>query len=139
MPLLTRLFIKSALVFFLLGLVLGALLAAGPLFGFSSSLEGLFPVMLHVLVVGWLTQLIFGVAYWMFPKASMQRPRGSETAAWITYITLNLGILLRIAGESLAAQNPAAVWDWVLLVSALLQWVGGTAFVTNTWNRVKVK
>jgi len=42
-------------------LVLGILLTSGVT-------NGLFPVYIHLLVFGWLTQLIFGVIYWMFPK-----------------------------------------------------------------------
>jgi hypothetical protein len=31
------------------------------------SIAGMFPVYLHLLNFGWLTQLLFGVALWMFP------------------------------------------------------------------------
>ncbi|PJB67886.1 MAG: hypothetical protein CO094_02665 [Anaerolineae bacterium CG_4_9_14_3_um_filter_57_17] len=61
MPLLTRTFIKTAMVCLAFALVLGILLTSGVT-------NGLFPVYIHLLVFGWLTQLIFGVIYWMFPK-----------------------------------------------------------------------
>ena len=75
MPLLTRTFIKTAMIDFALALVLGILLTLG-------ISNGLFPVYIHLLVFGWLTQLIFGVVFWMFPKFSVEKPRGSETLGW---------------------------------------------------------
>ena len=75
MPLLTRIFIKTAMIYLALALVLGILLASGVT-------NGLFPVYIHLLVFGWLTQLIFGVVFWMFPKYSVEKPRGSEALGW---------------------------------------------------------
>ena len=92
MPLLTRTFIKTAMVCFALALMLGILLALGVT-------NGLFPVYIHLLVFGWLTQLIFGVASWMFPKYSTENPRGNETIGWWTYALLNIGLLLRAIVE----------------------------------------
>ena len=33
---------------------------------------------IHLLTVGWLLQLISGVAYWMFPRHPSAPPRGDE-------------------------------------------------------------
>lgn len=92
MPLLTRTFIKTALIYLALALALGIALAFG-------ATNGLFPVYIHLLVFGWLTQLIFGVVYWMFPKYSTQKPRGHESLGWVTYALLNLGLILRAIAE----------------------------------------
>ncbi|MBZ0304883.1 MAG: hypothetical protein K8I82_02325, partial [Anaerolineae bacterium] len=81
------------------------------------------------------TQLIFGVALWMFPKYSKEKPRGSENLAWTTYLFLNVGLLLRLIGEPLTALNYQT--GWMLAVSAVLQLIAGWVFVINTWGRVK--
>jgi len=132
MPLLTRTFIKTALVYFVLALLLGILLA---LHGSNS----LFPVYIHLLVFGWLTQLIFGVVYWMFPKYSNQLPRGREVLSWVTYGTLNIGLILRAIAEPLQASQASNLFSVLLVLSAILQWFSGVAFVANTWQRVKEK
>lgn len=136
MPKLTRWYLKIALIYFLAALLTGLILSAPPWFPFSS-LPGLSPVYIHLFVVGWLTQLIFGVTYWMFPKFSMENPRGSETLGWVTFILLNIGLILRAIGEPLVIQLPESVWGWILVLSALLQWLAGIGFVLNTWSRVK--
>ncbi|MCC6499992.1 MAG: hypothetical protein IT313_06960 [Anaerolineales bacterium] len=130
MPLLTRVFIKTGMICLALALALGVLLA----FGVTN---GLFPVYIHLLVFGWLTQLIFGVIFWMFPKYSAERPRGSETLGWLTYVSLNLGLLLRAIAEPLQSTQPNSFSGWTLVVSALLQFLAGLAFVLNSWKRVR--
>jgi hypothetical protein len=137
MPVLTRLFIKTSLVYLALALLISLALAAQPLGWFD--LPGLFPVYIHLFTMGWLTLLIFGVAYWMFPKYSQARPRGSEALGWVTYLLANLGLILRAVAEPLNTAQAGGVWGWLLAVSALAQWLAGMAFVFNTWGRVKEK
>ena len=101
----------------------------------GADLAGLDLSMLHLLVVGWITQVIFGVAYWMFPRYSAQRPRGSERLGWITFGSLNAGVLLRVVGEPRHALGEATAG--VLVASALLQLLAGWTFVLNTWPRIR--
>ena len=138
MPLLTCWFVKTSLVYFVLALIAGLLLAMGSVSN-TLSIAGLFPIYIHLLVFGWLTQLIFGIVFWMFPKYSREKPRVSEPLGWATYGLLNLGLLLRAIGEPFNAHQPNSVWGWALVASAALQWLAGMAFIVNTWNRVKEK
>ena len=138
MPTITRWFIKSSFVCLGLALLAGILLAVQPLFSLPA-LNGFFPIYIHLLVFGWLTQLVFGVVFWMFPKYSSARPRGSEPLAWWTYGLLNAGLLLRLIAEPLNAAQPGAVVGWMLVLAAIVQLSAGVAFVLNTWPRVKGK
>lgn len=137
MPLLTRLFIKSALLYFIAALLAGLLLAARSVLNLPPLLAALNPVYFHLLMVGWITQLIVGVAHWMFPKFSREEPRGREWLTWAVFWGLNSGLLLRVVAEPAltASGNPA--WGRLLALSALLQWLAGMAFVINLWPRVK--
>lgn len=137
MPGLTRWFIKSALAYFVISLVLAVAVAAPAVLPISPAIAVLGPVYFHLFMVGWMAQLIFGVVYWMFPRYSKEQPRGSEKLAVATYGLLNLGLLLRTVGEPLHALGPAAQWGWLVALSAVFQWLAGLAFVLNTWARVK--
>lgn len=139
MPPLTRWFVKTSFVYFALSLLLGVLLAAQSAWNILPSAAAFFPTYFHLLAEIWISMLIIGVVFWMFPKYSLDRPRRSERTAWASYILLNAGLLLRLFSEpanSLAA-SPAALWDILLILAAMLQWLGGLAFVVNTWGRVK--
>jgi uncharacterized membrane protein HdeD (DUF308 family) len=100
---------------------------------------GLFPVYIHLFVLGWLTQLIFGVVFWMFPKHSAEKPRGSEILGWWTYILLNTGLLLRAVAEPVNSIQPNPFSGWTLVLSAIIQFLAGLLFVVNSWGRVKEK
>jgi len=136
MPLLTRWFIRAALVYLVLALCTGVFLALPA----GNPISGLFPVYFHLLTFGWLTQLIFGVALWMFPKYSSAKPRGHEWLGWLTFILLNAGLLLRAIFEPLNSNNTSFPYSgWMLVTAAILQWLAGLAFVANTWARVREK
>jgi cbb3-type cytochrome oxidase subunit 1 len=141
MPPITRLFVKTALAWFVAALIVGVLLALRPLLPALEAAGALWPVYWHLFMVGWVTQLIAGIAYWMFPKFSRDQPRGSDRLAWATYALLNGGLLLRALAEpALAgAMSGAEALRVLVAASAFLQWAGGMAFVANTWTRVKEK
>ena len=131
MALVVRWYLRTALVMFVLALGAGLLQALG--------VAGLTPVYFHLLMVGWVTQFIMGVAIWMLPKFTQAQPRGSDRISWVGYILLNLALLLRAAVEPVNALKPGQLWGWGLVLSALLQWLAGLLFVVNAWRRVKEK
>jgi len=139
MPPLTRWFVKSSLIYLIAALIVGAVMALQGVLPLPAGLAALGPAYVHLFMVGWVSQLIFGVVYWMFPKYSRAKPRGSEGLGWATYGLLNAGLILRVVGEPLIALRPEAGLGWLLALAALCQWLGGLAFVLNTWGRVKEK
>ncbi len=135
MPTLTRWFLRSALVYLVVSLLIGVMLAAphGP------TLDVLSPVHIHLFMVGWITQMIFGVAYWMFPRFSSEAPRRSERLGSVTYVALNAGLVMRAIAEPMVTLRYATPWPAILVLSAVLQWLAALAFVVNTWARVKAR
>jgi len=139
MPRLTRWFIKSALLYFVAALIVGVAFMARLVAELPALVGALGPTYFHLFMVGWVTELIFGVAFWMFPKFTTEQPRGNEMLGWATYVLLNAGLILRAFGEPLMTVQPDPVFGWLLAASAVLQWLAGMAFVINTWRRVKEK
>jgi len=137
MPPLARAFIKLGMVHFVLGSLMGVLVLAQSALALPSSLALLYPTYLHILTVGWITQLIFGVAYWMFPKYSKENPRRNERLGWAVLLLLNGGLVLRVIGEPLHGLAPQSAAGWLLALSAVCQLLAGWGFVWNTWPRVK--
>lgn len=137
MPTLSRWFIKIGLVYFVVGLLMSVIVLVQPVMGWSNSLQTLRPVYLHFLFIGWVTQIIIGVGYWMFPKLSKDNPRGSERLGWVILVALNLGLVLRAIGEPLMLLAPQANMGWMLVVASILLLVAGWGFIFNTWGRIK--
>jgi hypothetical protein len=138
MPRLSRWFLKTAFIYLAIGLAIGVLLAGQSLWTLPKFVSALYPAYIHLLTVGWLTLLIFGVAFWMFPKYSLEQPHGNEKPSWAAYFLINIGLILRILTEPFISQYRSG-WAFLLVVSAFLQWAGGMALITSLWKRVKVK
>jgi heme/copper-type cytochrome/quinol oxidase subunit 1 len=138
MPALTRWYIKSAFAYLAAALLL-ALVLALPEVNLPTYIQAMNPAFFHLFLVGWVTQMIFGVVYWMFPIITRARPRGNEKLGWTSYFLLNAGLLLRVVGEPLVSTQPQLGFGWLLAVSALLQWLAAVLFVYLSWPRIKDK
>jgi hypothetical protein len=134
MPTEARWFIKTSLLYLVLALLTGLALT---LPAARSLAAALYPTYLHLFTVGWLTQLIVGVAFWLFPRYRRDRLFGHRWLMWATYGLLNTGLILRAATEPFP--ETTASHRWGLTLSALLQWLGGVLFVVYIWPRVKTK
>ncbi|MDX1417066.1 MAG: hypothetical protein R3293_22870 [Candidatus Promineifilaceae bacterium] len=137
MPPLTRWYIKSALIYLAVALLLSVVLALPTTINLPQFIRFMNPAYFHLFLVGWVTQMIFGVIYWMFPIVTRARPRGNEKLGWASYILLNVGLLLRVIAEPLTATIPESGAGRLLLISALLQWLAAVIFVALAWPRVK--
>ena len=136
MPLLSRSFLKTAMLYFLASSCLGGFLLAGVGVQRPAPVV-LQPVYWHMLLVGWLMQLIFGVAYWMFPRHPRGQSQGQPVLGWLTYAALNAGLLLRVVFEPWHGMQPHGVLGWLLVSSAALQVTAGWVFVISIWPRIR--
>jgi hypothetical protein len=127
------------MLYLVIGALAGALYWLNSVWPLWSPLAALNPVYIHLLVVGWLTQLIYGVIYWMFPIISKSNLRGDPRLAWAAWIALNLGLLLRGVSEPWRATSPNDINQWGLLLSALFQVAAGALIVVVCWRRVREK
>ncbi len=132
-----RVFIRTALVYLVVAFMVGGLYLLNQGLNFSGKIGALLYPYYHLLMVGWVTQLICGVAVWMFPPLTRERPRGNERLSWFVYGALNAGLLLRVIGEPLQAWYGG--WGWMLAASAILQVLAIWVFVIAIWPRVKGK
>ncbi len=129
MPLLSRFFIRSSLVYLILGFTLGALLLANKGASISPKIWALLPAHVETVLPGWFLQLAFGVAFWILPRLRQPAPRGDERLAWGSYFLINLGIWLVIAGSlSITVLEPAG---------RIAEAIGAASFVVANWRRVK--
>lgn len=137
MPVLTRWAIRTALIYLVTGLAAGVLYWSNVQWDFAPLFGALSPTYLHMLVVGWLTQLIFGVIYWMFPIISKENMRGDSRLAWAVFGLLNTGLILRILCEPWRSVTPNDINGMGLVLSALLQVTAGYLFILVCWPRVR--
>ncbi len=140
MPPIARTFVKAAFVYFVIAFLLGALIMLDGWLAFSRWLRVIYTSQLHLLLVGWITQLAIGVAYWIFPrflKEQDSRPRGSDALAWFVLVSLNLGLALRFLFEPFYLMGPQQWLAALLAVSGVLQALAVAGFVWIIWGRIR--
>lgn len=135
MPLLSRVLIKVSLIFLVIGVTAGIISASSS----HVAAAALRIPAYHALTVGWLTQLVFGVAYWLFPRFSRERPYGTDGYLPAAFVLLNVGLLLRVVAEPMAFVQPAAAWRMAIVASAVIQTIATVGFARYFWTRVKPK
>ena len=140
MPPLVRYFVKASFVYFVAAFVLGALMMLDRWLPFSRWLRVMYISQLHLLVVGWITQLAIGVAYWMFPRFRKEddpRPRGSDALTWVVLLCLNAGLLLRFIAEPFSLMGARPWLAGLVALSGLLQAAAAIGFGLLIWNRIR--
>jgi hypothetical protein len=135
-PRLSRWCVRTALAYLVVGMGMGSWMLirqAQRGYGPGSPWPALHA---HVLLVGFLLLVIFGVAFWMFPKVAGQRP--GRDLGWAAFALLNAGVLLRLLAEPLSdhGRGPLA-WRVLLGVAAVLPALAAVAFAVAVLPRVR--
>ncbi len=134
MPLMSRWFVKTSLVYLCMGFALGASLLWMRATGAGGWLWQLLHVHVAWLLFGWMMQLAMGVAYWIMPRTvsanAVTRPR--EWLAWASYVSLNLSLTL-FTLAALLPRGPSVlrVVPSALLAAAVILYAG------HLWPRVR--
>ncbi len=134
---LVRRYIKTAVAFLAIGLLLGVYMIV------RREISGAWPspylttAHTHAILVGFLMFMILGVALWLFPrtKPDDQRYRPGRVAA--AYWILLIGTAGRFLGEA-ARPWVHAVWlRWAVALAGILQAVGLLVYFWAMWPRIR--
>lgn len=135
MPKISRLFIKTGLLYFLSAVILRLLL---DVFQVLPSFV-LRPLFWHALMLGWITQIIMGVSTWMFPGRTKEEGFKAQKLPWLTYLCLNSGLILRFISSPIVEFYDQIAWQVLLAISAVLLLAAVIFYVMELWPRILSK
>jgi cbb3-type cytochrome oxidase subunit 1 len=137
MPHVSQWFVRSSLVSLLTGFTLGAALLAQRGLGGADGAAALLwrwrPAHVELLLVGWMVQLVMGVALWILPRFGVHRSLWAGPAAWLAFAFLNLGVLLAAVGPALGGPGGGAL----LAAGRAAEIAAALAFASALWPRVR--
>ena len=119
-----RRFIKSSLIWLAVGVTLGLLMVLWPRAIVYRAAH------MHANLLGFVSMMIFGVAYHVLPRFTghpLHSPKLAALHVWLA----NVGLVLMVTGWILRAH--VAFWAPVLGAGALLVAAGAFTFVYNCW------
>ena len=131
MPRLSVWMIRASLVYLLVGFTFGGLILFHKGLSLSPVLWRLLPAHIEFLMIGWIIQLVAGVAFWILPRFSRAPRRGNVRLAWIAFGLFNFGLWMSSFGPLLSTAA------WLPFLAKVLQAGAATALVLHAWPRIK--
>jgi cytochrome c oxidase cbb3-type subunit 1 len=121
-----RRFVRASVLWLGIGVVIGLTMAFWPMQGLAYR-----PAHVHANLLGFVSMMIFGVAYHVVPRfsgAPLHNPRLAGLHLWVA----NLGLALMVAGWI------GRVWwrvpaEGALRVGAVASAIGAACFIFNIW------
>jgi hypothetical protein len=129
-PTLTVYALRLALSYLGIGFTIGALMLGALGVSTSSEVLRLRPLHMEFLLIGWMVQLAFGVAFWILPRRSGSG-RENEWLAWGSLLLLNLGVLSVGVGAVLHPSRD------LLIAGRSAELVAGLTFAGHAWQRAR--
>jgi len=126
-----RSFLKSSLAWLSLGVTLGVAMGVHPAWTIYR------PAHEHMNLLGFVSMMIFGVAYHVLPRFSVHPLWRRGLAVWHWW-TANAGLALMVAGFATRVQSALApaIGGMLLGVGGTLSAVGAYVFAYNIWRTI---
>jgi len=120
-----RRFIRSSLAWLGVGVLIGVWMAVDP----GAIIYR--PAHMHANLLGFVSMMIFGVAYHVVPRFT-GHPLRSKRAGLVHLVVANVGLAGMVAGFLLRAHVPAPA-RVILITGGVLSAVGAFLFIGNVW------
>ena len=134
---LVRRYIKTAILFLGVGLLLGGWMMVRRELASAAPSSYMISAHTHAIFVGFVMMMILGVALWMFPRPEKGDTRYSPRAAEGAYWLVTIGTAGRIAGELARQQFTSPALRWAVMLCGLAQVAGIALFFVNMWPRIR--
>ena len=121
-------FLKASLAWLGLGVTLGVAMAAHPAWAVYR------PAHMHMTLLGFVTMMIYGVAYHVLPRFTGHPLHSRRLAGWHWWAA-NVGLALMVAGFALRPSVGAAATP-VLAAGGALSALGAYAFAYGIWRTI---
>jgi heme/copper-type cytochrome/quinol oxidase subunit 1 len=132
-----RRFIKTAIGFLALGLGIGLWLLV------RREMSGQHPsayetsAHTHALLVGFVLEMILGVALWLFPRPDRADTRYRPALVGLAYWALTLGTLARVVAELLRPHSAFVALRWAIIAGGVAQVTAVLLFFYTMWSRIR--
>ena len=134
---LVRRFLKTAITFLVIGLLLGLWMMVERELGGRMAGPYAVSAHTHAILVGFVMMMILGVALWLFPRPSKEDTRYTPRAAEGAYWLVTVGTAVRVVGELARPTVPARWMGITIVIAGALPVIGIALFFYTMWQRIR--
>ena len=133
-----RYFIKTSIVFLMIGILTGLYMLVARNYFNMWPHPDLVSAHTHIILVGSVMMMIMGVALWFFPRADKNDKLYKPALILITYYTITISTAVRFISQVIAAfVQTNGMLNFLLTVSAIFQVIGILMFFVSMWGRIR--
>jgi len=133
-----RYFIKTSIIFLLLGIVTGVYMLFSKLYLNTWPHSELVSAHTHIILSGSVMMMIMGVALWFFPRPEKGDTLYKPELILVSYYLVTVSALVRFISQVYSSfVLPDEVVKFLLLISALGQVLGMIVFFVSMWGRIR--
>lgn len=133
-----RYFIKTSIIFLLLGIVTGVYMLFSKLYLNIWPHPELVSAHTHIILSGSVMMMIMGVALWFFPRPEKGDTLYKPELILVSYYLVTVSALVRFISQVYSSfVLPDEVVKFLLLISALGQVLGMIVFFVSMWGRIR--
>ena len=126
--------VRSAFLWMTVALVIETVLTSSPLVTGRIPAQPYWGAFRHALTVGWISMMIFGMAYRMIPMMEGHTPAWKWTAPLVFWLA-NIGALGRVALQTLCVTHPAVI-AW-MGTTGVVELSAGVFFTLSVWRTMR--
>jgi len=133
-----RYFIKTSIVFLLIGTLTGLYLLIMRNYFNTWPNPDLVSAHTHIILVGSVMMMIMGVALWFFPRAEKNDKLYRPNLILAAYFVITISTLLRFAAQVISAfVQPNELLKFLLTISSVGQVLAIIIFFISMWGRIR--
>jgi len=132
-----RYFIKTSIIFLLVGILTGLYMSLKKHFVYEGISPELISAHTHLILVGSVMMMIMGVALWFFPRAEKDDKKYNPDLILITYWTMTVSTSLRYIFQVLSVYVIANWIEYSISLSSIFQVIAIILFFYAMWGRIR--
>jgi len=131
-----RYFIKTSILFLVLGLIAGLYMSIAQIVGWPYGYS-LVLAHTHVILIGSVMMMIMGVALWFFPRPTKEDKRYKPEVIRVLYWVMTVSTVGRFFVEAYDGLRPFGMRNMLVLISGALQVFCMVGFFYMIWGRIR--
>ena len=132
-----RYFIKTSLIFLVIGVLTGLHMSFAKYISQSGYSQELISAHTHLILVGSVMMMIMGVALWFFPRPEKDDKKYNPDLILITYWLMTVATALRFVSQVLASFFYISWISTAIVIFSSLQVLAMILFFYSMWGRIR--